>query len=159
LSSSGRREEEAWWCVLLPTMSAAWRKDQKVERSEPDELQLRFLKVQRATSGGLALYSASCPVQVRGQKPPLSRNCKKSTRRPVLWGLLDGRVEPYPVYRRLFYMIGSFKESVRHGLNVMDPNCDDLDAARHHSSMIHETCVCHIDEGTAASDLIAVASS
>jgi hypothetical protein len=32
-------------------------------------------------------------------------------------GLLDGRVELYPVYRRLFYGVGPFRGSVRHALS------------------------------------------
>jgi hypothetical protein len=65
---------------------------------------------------GLALYSASRPVQVRGEEPPRSQNCKKSTRGPVLRGLLDRRVALNPLFWRLLYGFGPFKGSVRHAL-------------------------------------------
>jgi hypothetical protein len=69
-------------------------------------------------SGGLILYSASHPVLVRGEEPPRSQNCKNSIPGADLRGLLDGRVELYPVYWRLFYGVGAFKGCVRPALNL-----------------------------------------
>jgi hypothetical protein len=69
-------------------------------------------------NGGLALYSPSRPAQVGGEELPRSQNWKNSIRGPNLRGLLDGRVELYPVYRWLFYGIGPFRGSVRHALRI-----------------------------------------
>jgi hypothetical protein len=63
------------------------------------------------------VYSASRPVQVRGEESPHSQNCKKSTREPVLRDLLDGRIVPNPLFWRLLYGFNPFKGSVRHALS------------------------------------------
>jgi hypothetical protein len=65
---------------------------------------------------GLALYPRSHPAQVGGEDPPRNRKQQKSERGPFLRGVLDGRVEPKPVFRRLLYGFGPFKGSVRHAL-------------------------------------------
>nr|XP_051202369.1 uncharacterized protein LOC127315983 [Lolium perenne] len=70
---------------------------QQLDLARFGESSCDFVKVQRATSGGLTLYSASHPVLVRGEEPPRNRKQQKSVRGPVLRGLLDGRVEPKPV--------------------------------------------------------------
>ena len=50
--------------------------------------------------GGLALYSAFHPAQVGGEEPPRSETEKIRYGETDLRGLLNGRVEPYPVFRR-----------------------------------------------------------
>jgi hypothetical protein len=67
---------------------------------------------------GMALYSRSHPAQVGGEDPPRNRNQEKSTRGPFLRDLLDGRVEPKPVFRRLLYGFSPFKRSLRHALTA-----------------------------------------
>jgi hypothetical protein len=69
-------------------------------------------------NAGFALYSPSHPAQVGGEEPPHSQNYKNLIRGADLRGLLDGRVELYPVYRRLFYGVGPFRRSVRHALSL-----------------------------------------
>ena len=51
---------------------------------------------------GLALYSASRPAQVGGEEPPRIETGNNRYGAADLRGLLNGRVTPYPVYRRLF---------------------------------------------------------
>jgi hypothetical protein len=65
----------------------------------------------------LALYSASHPV-LRGGAAPYPK-IKKFDTGADLWDLLDGRVELYPVYRRLFYGVEPFRGSVRHALRKL----------------------------------------
>jgi hypothetical protein len=69
-------------------------------------------------NAGFSLYSPSHPAQVGGEDPPRSQNYKNSIRGADLRVLLDGRVELYPVYRRLFYGFGTFRGSVRHALTI-----------------------------------------
>jgi hypothetical protein len=57
-----------------------------VQESQRGESSCDFLKLQRATSGGLALYSASHPAQVRGESPHRNRKQQKSERGPFLRG-------------------------------------------------------------------------
>ena len=67
---------------------------------------------------GLGLYSAPHPAQVGGDSSPRNETCKNPSGVPDLGGLLDGRVEPNPVYRQLFYGVGPFEGSVRLALSA-----------------------------------------
>ena len=65
----------------------------------------------------MALYISSRPPLVRVDGPPPTETCKNSSGVVDLGGLLDGRVEPKPVYQRLLYGFGPFRGSVRHALS------------------------------------------